>query len=119
MAMVVRRYNEILYPYIEEACSFVERFKGLMGRKNLEDGEGIFFPNCSSIHCFFMKIPIDVVYLDKDYTVVGIETVKPWKVGHFFKEARHILEVKAGSACGICVGDKLEIRGDSNGKRSG
>lgn len=114
--MVVRRHNRIIYSYIKEACSFGDRFKGLMGRKKLEDGEGMFFPNCSSIHCFFMKIPIDVVCLDKDYTVVGIETVEPWKVGHYFKGTRHILEVKAGSASGICIGDKLEIRGDSNGE---
>lgn len=100
------RWNEI-----EEAKSFWKRFQGLMGRKELKDGEGMFFWNCSSIHCFFMKIPIDVVYLNKEMQVVGVETVDPWKLGHFYKGAKHILEVKAGSAKGISVGDKLEIRG--------
>ena len=108
--MLVLRDEKILYPQIEEASNFWKRFLGLMGRKELKDGDGMFFYNCSSIHCFFMKITIDVVYLDKDYQVVGVETVAPWKVGRFFKGAKHILEVKAGSASGISVGDKLEIR---------
>ena len=108
--MLVLRDKNILYPQIEEADNFWKRFLGLMGRKELKNGEGMIFYNCSSIHCFFMKIAIDVVYLDRDYQVVGVETVAPWKVGHFFKGAKHILEVNAGSTSGISVGDKLEIR---------
>ena len=104
--MIVLKNQEILYSYIEESNTFWKRFHGLMGRKELEDGVGMFFYNCSSIHCFFMKIAIDVVYLDKEFRVVGVETVAPCKVGHFFKGAKHILEVNAGSASGISVGDK-------------
>ena len=108
--MIIKGNKNICYCNIEEAKTFLKRFWGLMGRKELKNGEGMFFYNCSSIHCFFMKIAIDVVYLDKEFRVVGVETVAPWKVGHFFKGAKHILEVNAGSASGISVGDKLEIR---------
>ena len=45
-----------------------------------------------------MRFPIDVVYLDKNMRVVGIETVKPWRLGHFFHGAWHVLELGEGKA---------------------
>lgn len=107
--MVIRKDGNILYGQIEDAKTFWQRFCGLMGRKELKDDGGMFFENCSSIHCFYMQIPIDVVYLNKESRVVGVETVQPWKIGHFYKGAKHVLEVKAGSAANIAVGDILEI----------
>ena len=107
--MIIKKNGNLLYGEIEEAKTFWKRFRGLMGRKELKDGGGMFFENCSSIHCFYMKIPIDVVYLDKGYKVVGVETVQPWKLGHIYKGAKHVLEVNAGSAADIAVGDTLEI----------
>lgn len=80
-----------------------------MGITHLDKGEGAWFENCASIHCFFMKIPIDVVYLDNTYSVVGIETVYPWRLGHIFRGARHTLELGAGEADGLTVGDALQI----------
>ena len=93
------------------ADSFFSRFRGLMGKKNLGDGEGLLLTHCSSIHCFFMKISIDAVYLSKNRTVVGIETLKPWSVGGHFKGTADVLELKAGRAL-VRVGDVLEIYGD-------
>ena len=107
--MVIRRKDEIIFSNIKEAKTFWQRFMGLMGKKHLDEGEGLWFENCSSIHCFFMKMPIDVIYCDKSYRIVGIETVSPWKVGRFYKDARHVLEVRAGGAINLKAGDLLQL----------
>ncbi|MGN0267464.1 MAG: DUF192 domain-containing protein [Lachnospiraceae bacterium] len=107
--MRIEKDGTVLFDAIKEARTFWQRFRGLMGVTFLKEGEGLWFENCSSIHCFFMKIPIDVVYFDKQYRIVGIETVQPWKIGHRYKGARHILEVGAGAASRLQVGDVLVI----------
>ncbi len=93
------------------ADSFFSRFWGLMGKKSLGDDEGLLLTHCGSIHCFFMKIPIDAVYLSKNMTVLGIETLKPWSVGDHFKGTANVLELKAGKAL-VKAGDALEIYSD-------
>lgn len=90
------------------ADSFLSRFKGLMGRRSLQEGEALLLLNCSSIHCFFMKIAIDAVYLSDDMTVLDIETLPPWRIGKHVKNAAHVLEISAGSAK-VSKGDKLRV----------
>lgn len=89
------------------ATGFWNRFMGLMGKKSLPERTGLFFPKCSSIHCFFMKMPIDVVYLDDDYTVLFKETVMPWHIGKFVKGAKHILELGEYDSNNIGIGEKI------------
>lgn len=80
------------------------RFKGLMFRKSLPAGEGLFLKNCSAIHCCFMRFPIDAVYLDKGMRVVAVETVKPWRLGGIYPGARHVLELSAGAGRDLVPG---------------
>ena len=54
---------------LEVADNFVKRFLGLMGRKNLPQGQGLLITNCNSIHMCFMKFPIDVIYIDEDWKI--------------------------------------------------
>ncbi|MGN0334303.1 MAG: DUF192 domain-containing protein [Lachnospiraceae bacterium] len=115
--MIVKRNGNVLFDKVTEANSFWQRFRGLMGRAVLEEGEGLWFSNCSSIHCFFMKIPIDVIYLDKNNRVVGKETVHPWRVGHHYRGTVHLLEVSAGASENIQAGDELQIN-RQRGKRN-
>lgn len=94
---------------VKIAKTFKDRFMGLMGKTSLPDKEGMFFTKCSSIHCFFMKMPIDVVYLNKEYTVLYKETVKPWHIGKIVKHAVHIVELKEHAGDEINAGDRMPI----------
>ena len=89
------------------AKTFKDRFLGLMGKSFIPPKTGLFFPKCSSIHCFFMKVPIDVIYLDKHLTVLYKETVQPWHIGKMVKYATHILELKENDGKNIKIGDKV------------
>ena len=53
---------------IKEAISFKDRLYGLMGKTNID--YGMLFPNCNSIHTFFMKENIDIIGINKDNIVI-------------------------------------------------
>lgn len=106
--MIISCNGYVLGDKIGLANSFFSRFKGLMGKKSLQSGEGLLLVHCSSVHCFFMKTTIDVVYLSKKMTVLGVETLAPWRIGRHIKGTAHVLELGAGTAF-VSTGNVLEI----------
>jgi uncharacterized membrane protein (UPF0127 family) len=100
--------EEIIVHEVKIADTFKTRLIGLMGRDKLQD-EGLLLTNCSSIHCFFMKITIDAVYLSKDMTVLYKDTLKPWRIGKIVKGAKHILEIPENASARIKIGDTIEL----------
>lgn len=87
----------------------VARMRGLLGRSNLPQGEGILLRPAGSIHTFFMRFPIDVVFLsEEDVVVKVVHRLPPWRAAGM-KGARSVLEVAAGEAeaRGIDVGSML------------
>lgn len=94
------------------ANNFFSRFKGLMGVKDLPAGQGLLIVPCNSVHCFGMKIPIDVVFLSKTGEVMHlIPDMAPGQVSPIVKGARATLELPAGTIArtGTQVGDQLEL----------
>ena len=81
----------------EVAESFVERAKGLIGRRGLAPGTGMLITKCNCIHTFFMRFAIDATFLDKSGKVVkvvrGIRPWRPWVWGGW--RARCVLETAA------------------------
>lgn len=96
---------------IATADKFWSRFRGLLGRSGLEEGEGLLISHCWSIHCFGMKFAIDAIFLDKDYRVVSIHPDLQPRAMASNRKARHVLEIKAGEAArhNIQVGEQLII----------
>ena len=93
------------------ADSPVSRMKGLLGRAELPPGEGLLIKPASSIHMWFMRFPIDAVFLDRELTVVGVaEQLQPWRLAGR-RGARMVLEIAAGEAGrrGVQVGERLSL----------
>jgi uncharacterized protein len=91
------------------AASPFSRMKGLLGRSELGPGEGLLLRPASAIHTFFMRFPIDAVFLDRDWRVVGIAgDVAPWRTAGR-KGAKAVLELPAGESArrGLRPGDLL------------
>ena len=88
------------------------RLRGLLGHRGLGAGEGLLLRPSPSIHTWFMRFAIDVVFLDAELRVLRVtRAVKPWRfVG--CRGARAVLELASGeaSARGVGVGDRLELR---------
>ena len=97
------------------AESFFTRLRGLLGRSELPRDEGILIVPCSSVHTWFMRFPIDVVFLDRDLRVVGVAAdVRPWRM-RWRRGGKRVLELAAGEAAarGIEVGHRLRLEGTS------
>ncbi|HEX8854150.1 MAG TPA: DUF192 domain-containing protein [Thermoleophilaceae bacterium] len=93
------------------ANTAVPRMKGLLGRKRLAEEEGLLLTPAPSIHTWFMRFPIDVVFLDRDLEVIDVvEALRPWRAAGR-RGARAVLELAAGRArrCGLRIGDKLSL----------
>ena len=87
------------------------RLRGLLGRSPLLAGEGLLLSPTRSIHTCFMRFPIDVVFLDRDWRVIHIaREIMPWRSAAA-RRARAVLEIRAGDAArrGLEVGDVLEL----------
>jgi len=85
--------------------------RGLLGRASLPSGEGILLRPAGSVHTFFMRFPIDVVFLDRENFVVGVdEAVAPWRTAGR-RGASAVVELAAGECerRGVAVGDRLEV----------
>lgn len=95
------------------AKTFLARSRGLLGRKEISSGEALIIAQCPSIHMFFMKFPIDVVFTDKSCKVVGlVKDIKPFSLSPFFFRGYYAIELKAGTivASGIKMGDVLSFK---------
>lgn len=99
--------NKRILSNVKIADTFISRLKGLLGRKAINADEGLLLTKCSSIHCFFMKITIDAVYLSGNMEVLYKETIKPWKIGKIVKNTRNILEMCEGASQNIEIGDTI------------
>jgi uncharacterized membrane protein (UPF0127 family) len=98
-----------------ERCTVADnplrRMKGLLGRDGLASGEGLLLRPASAVHTYFMRFPIDVVFLDRALVVVGIsDRVDPWRATSQ-RGAKAVLELPAGESArrGLAVGDRLEL----------
>ena len=113
MAGAVNQKNDRqLASEVRVARSLWARFWGLMGRRSLHEGHGVLLTPCTSVHTFFMRFPIDVVFLDRNGRVVKIiPAMKPWRTALGGRGARSALELEAGAAeaNGLEPGDVIAL----------
>lgn len=96
---------------LEVADTSPKRTKGLLGRKGLAPGGGLWITPCESVHTFFMQFPIDLVYLDRKNRVRKTRAaVLPWRLSACLS-AHSILELPAGTIQETRTqpGDELEF----------
>ena len=82
---------------VEIAQTFWKRFRGLMLRKHFPPSYGIWIQPCSSLHTMWMRVSIDIFFLDADGTVLEVHRqVKPWKFIIPKQRCQSVLEVPEG-----------------------
>jgi uncharacterized membrane protein (UPF0127 family) len=94
------------------ARSAMRRMRGLLGRKSLAPGEGLLILRAPSIHTFFMRVPIDVIFLSRGGEVLKVcHQVTPWRV-RACRSAYAVVELAAGEAGrrAVAPGDSLALR---------
>jgi uncharacterized membrane protein (UPF0127 family) len=94
------------------ASSMGDRMVGLLATPEVMPGEGLLVERTQSIHMFFMRYPIDVVFFDTGGRITRlVHRIKPWRIVAWARGARDCLELRAGALEGTDtqVGDQLEI----------
>lgn len=94
---------------IWRANTFISRLRGLLGRTDLPGDFCLILTPCGSIHMAFMKMPLDIAYLDKEGIVIALQwDLKPWKIGETHKGVHSILEAPvAGILRNLEIGDRV------------
>ena len=104
--------NLLICSDLETADSFWKRMKGLLGRSEMKETEGLWIKSCSSIHTYFMKFPIDVAFVDKNLKVTKIsQSVTPGRLLFSTIGSRHVFEFGSGrlNNNNLEVGDQLNV----------
>jgi uncharacterized protein len=93
------------------AKSFFDRTLGLMFKKNIDFNSGLLIKDCNWIHTFFMRFPIDVIYIDKNNKIIDIQkNLKPWTFAKPRFKSKHVLELKGGFLDKFSVKVKEELK---------
>lgn len=94
------------------ASRFSERLVGLLGRRGIAPGEALWIEPCTSIHTWFMRFPLDVLFVSGDGVVLAVHPeLRPFKATPAHTHARAALELPAGTiaATGTRPGDRISV----------
>lgn len=93
------------------ADTFFGKLAGLLGKTDLAADYCLALTPCSSIHMAFMKMPLDIAYLDKSGVVIALQwDLKPWRIGEIHKGAHTVLEAPVGGVLrSLKVGDAIKF----------
>jgi uncharacterized membrane protein (UPF0127 family) len=96
------------------------RMRGLLGTSSSDfrNGCGLWIVPCRGVHTWAMRFPIDVVYLNRDKSVIHIErNLSPWRFAPVRMQAASVLELPCNTVAetGTAVGDRIEISVAKNG----
>lgn len=72
--------KHVIVDSVYRTSNALERMQGLL-EKPLQTNEGLLITPCASVHTFFMRYNIDLVYLDRQFTIKKlVENLSPWKM---------------------------------------
>jgi len=113
MRIINKTKNTVIAEQAAMADTVLSRLKGLLGRDSINPGEALIITQCRSIHMFFMKFGIDVIFVDKRNRAVGtVKRIKPFLMSPYFWQAVSAIELPEGviERTKTAVGDELEIQ---------
>ena len=104
------RSGAVLARRVERALTIAARLRGLLGRGALPEGDALAIEPCTSLHTFFMRFPIDAVFLSREGRVIrAISDLRPWRATRIYPRAALAVELPAGTLArtGTLEGDTL------------
>ncbi|MFH1515521.1 MAG: DUF192 domain-containing protein [bacterium] len=95
--VILDETDEILASNCELAVDFAKRFLGLMFRPSIDENDALMLIPCNSVHTFFMRFPVDLVFIDQNGRILYEErNMSPGNVMYPVKDAWGVLELKGG-----------------------
>ncbi len=104
--------DKIICKSVKVADSFISRLFGLMFKTEVHKGfDCLHIKPTNSIHTFFMRFNIDVIFVSKKMKVIKVvRSMKPWRMTRLYFSAHSVFEMKGGQASGVKEGDILEVK---------
>lgn len=106
--------DKLIASNVDVADTFISRIKGLLGKHSLPENSALWIKDCPSVHTFFMKFSIDVIFLDKKMRVTNVvQNLKPWRCTRFFQyKNKSCIELTSSRKISDLVsqGDLLDVR---------
>lgn len=98
MRLINQSKNIILAENIILADTPFKRMKGLLGRKDFPPGQALIIKPCNAIHTFFMRFPIDVLFVGSNNQVLSaISSLKPSRLTPIYFQASYVVELPSGT----------------------
>lgn len=89
--------NNLIADDVKVAENFFTRSIGLLLRQKLFANEGLIIKPCCSIHTFFMRFKIDVLFVNKEKKIIALyENVKPYRILPIHPTSHYVIELAAG-----------------------
>ncbi len=110
MQILNQTQNTVLAQSAVIADTIASRFIGLLRHDSLPQGQGLVITQCNSIHMFFMKFAIDVVFVDRKRIVVGlVRGIKPFQMSSYYWRSDCAIELTEGQIdrTKTALGDKI------------
>ena len=112
LALIDERTGSVVASAVEIAEKSADRRRGLLGRDGLDPSAALIIAPCSSVHTFFMRFVIDVVFVARDGRVVKIaRDLKPWRIAGSLR-AHAVVEMAGGAAArnDVRLGDRFVLQ---------
>jgi uncharacterized protein len=106
------RTQRVIAEHLLTAFDSTSRRQGLLGRDGLPDGSALIIAPSNAVHTFFMRFPIDILFVRRDGNVIKMRSaVRPWRIAGSLR-AFAVIELAAGSLAQsqTTPGDRLICR---------
>ena len=113
MKILNKTQNTIIASSVVVAQTILSRIVGLLNRPAIFANEALIITECRSIHMFFMKFPIDAIFVDKNNVVVGlVHHIKPFQLSPIFFKAKYVIELPVQTILETktCLGDIIDLQ---------
>ena len=96
LGQIKNEKDVMLFNRVNRTTNAWDRMSGLLGKSEPKENEGMLIDRCSMIHTWFMKFPIDIIFLDSVGRVLSLyEHLYPWKIAINLR-AKMVLELRQG-----------------------
>ena len=112
MQIINKTRGSVLADNIVVADTPFKRMKGLLGRDVFNKGEALILKPANSIHTFFMRFPIGLLFVDKNNRVIkAVSSLKPYRLVPICWHSKYVVELPTGAILSSSTqqGDILQI----------
>jgi len=113
--LIHEKSDQVLAKNVIKASALLSRLVGLMGKKDFPISNTFWITPCKSgIHTFFVRFPIDLIFVNKDLQVTSVfKNIKPWRIIYpaFNLRSHSVFEFKTPALKDheLKKGDKLHV----------